>query len=174
MLKTDRSYRRSLHTVLDNHVPKEVIEKGNQEKSWKYGYCAEYDMVVISKDGTVGQIIAIEDIAIALPSLPEQVRNENLKPEDQKWRRYKIPDELQFFDKIFKDDPNPDARLSEVYLKHKDFIDQDFKRKFNGDWFYNDGEAVYITGHYYFFLQHYKLTDMRRYGDFRMLHILSS
>ena len=32
----------------------------------------------------------------------------------------------------------------------------------------NDGEPIYITGHYYFFLQHYKLTDMRRYGDFRM------
>ena len=73
-----------------------------------------------------------------------------------------------FFDKIYKDEKNIDAKYSEVVKKHRSFIDADFNRKFNGDWFMNDGVPTYITGHYYFFLQHYKLTDMRRYGDFRM------
>ena len=168
MQKINKSYRRSLHKVVLNHVPQDVIEKGNIKKSWKYGYNAEYDFVVISKDGTLGEIISIEGLVIGLPSVPNKLRFEELPESDQKWGRYKVPADLMFFDKIYKDEKNTDAKYGEIVKKHKSFIDSDFKRKFNGDWFMNDGVPTYITGHYYFFLQHYKLTDMRRYGDFRM------
>lgn len=164
----DKSYRRSLHTVLENHIPQSVIDKVNSSKGWKYGYNKEVDCVIISKDGTIGQVIEIGGIPIALPAVPKKIRNQNLAAEDQKWYRYPVPKELAHFDKIFKDDPNPEIKLEEVFRKHKHFIEGDIERKFNGDWFWNDGEPIYITGYYYFFLQHYKLTDMRRYGDFRM------
>ena len=168
MQKINKSYRRSLHKVVLNHVPQDVIEKGNIKKSWTYGYNAEYDFVVVSKDGTLGEIISIEGLVIGLPSVPNKLRFEELPEYDQKWSRYKVPADLMFFDKIYKDEKNTDAKYGEIVKKHKVFIDSDFKRKFNGDWFMNDGTPTYITGHYYFFLQHYKLTDMRRYGDFRM------
>ena len=44
MQKIDKSYRRSLHKVVENHVPQDVIDKGNIKKSWKYGYNSEYDL----------------------------------------------------------------------------------------------------------------------------------
>lgn len=168
MLKTDKSYRRSLHTVVDNLVPKSVIDKGNKEKSWKYKYYEEYDFVCISKDGTLGQIIHINGQNIGLPAQPKKIRFQDHSAKLQKWKRYDVPKELIYFDKIFKDEPNPESKQREIQNRHSKFIQEDIIRKFNGDWFMNDGEAVYITGHYYFFLQHYKLTDMRRYGDFRM------
>ncbi|WP_294202999.1 hypothetical protein [uncultured Chryseobacterium sp.] len=168
MSRTDKSYRRNFHAVVSDIIPDAVIEKRNRKKAWKYGYNEEYDVVVISKNGTIGQILEINGLIIALPEQPGKIRNENLAAEDQKWHRYKVPTELVHFDKLYKDEANPEAKLQQVYMKHKIFIDADFDRKFNGDWFLNDGEPIYISGYYYFFLQHYKLTDMRRYGDFRM------
>lgn len=174
-MKIDKSYRRNLHAVVENYIPQSVIDEGNKKSSkhkslwkWRYGYNEEYDCVIISKDGTIGQIIEINGLIIALPAQPEEIRNKDLKPEDQKWHRYKVPNELVNFDKLYKDEPNPEAKLQEVFKRHRTFIEEDITRKFIGDWFWNDGEAIYISGFYYFFLQHYKLTDMRRYGDFRM------
>jgi len=169
MLKTiDRSYRRNIHRVLENQIPQAVIDKKNKDKSWEYRLYPEYETVVISKDGTIGQIIEINGLNIALPAQPDIVRWEDIPQEDQKWRRYDVPKELMHFDKYFKDEPNPESKLTEVYKKHRKFIDDDMRRKKYGDFFMNDGEVIYIPGNYYFFLQHYKLTDMRRYGDFRM------
>ena len=168
MQKTDRSYRRSISRVVENHIPEDVIKKNNSSKSWKYGYNEEYDMVVISKDGTVGSVVEINELLIALPQKPKKVRFSEFGCKEQKWSRYQVPNELRFFDKYFKDEKNIEHKIKEVFNRHKQFIDEDISRKFNGDWFMNDGEAVYITGYYYFFLQHYKLTDMRRYPDFRM------
>ena len=168
MPKIDRSYRRSLHKVVENHVPQDVIDKGNMKKSWKYGYNREYDFVIISKDGTLGEIISIEGLVIGLPAVPKKVRFEERPERDQKWSRYKVPNELAFFDKIYKDEPNQDSKLSEVTKKHKQFIDADIKRKFVGDWYMNEGVPVYITGNHFFFLQHYRLTGANRYPDFRM------
>lgn len=176
MLKIDRSYRENLHKKIVDRVPLDIIEDGNHKARlpkdkwmWKYGYNSEYDMIIISKDGTIGEIIEINNLTIALPSEPKQIRFRGLPREKQKWKRYEVPYELVNFDKIYKDEKDSiSVKLREVKFKNKDFIDADIKRKFNGDWFFNDGEPIYITGFYYFFLQHYKLTDMRRYGDFRM------
>ena len=167
-MQFDRSYRRSISRIVENHIPQNVIDERNKNKEWKYGYCEEYDMVVISKDGTIGQVLEINQLLIALPAQPETLRFEFLPREDRKWKRYVVPEELAKFDKIYKDEQNSESKLNEAFNRHKKFIDEDFKRKFNGDWFMNDDEPIYISGYYYFFLQHYKLTDMRRYPDFRM------
>lgn len=167
-MQSNKSYRRNLHFVLENHIPQDVIDKGNQSKSWKYGYNKEYDTVIISKDGTIGDILEINTLRIALPKTPDRIRNEDLKQRFQKWRRYDVPQDLQHFDKIYKDEKNTESILNSVFLKHKGFIDADIKRIKNGDFFYNDGEIVYITGFHYFFLQHYLLTGLDRFGDFRM------
>ena len=168
MQKIDRSYRENLHTVLENHVPQSVIEKLNKTKSWKYGYNRECDMVVISFDGTIGQIIEIGGLNIALPSTPKSIRFSDRPQRDQKWIRYNVHDELMKFDKYYGKEKNIESKINEVFLRRKGFIDSDFKKIEEGDWFMNDGEPIYISGGYYFFLQHYYLPEDGVYPNFRM------
>ena len=163
----DKSYRESLHRKVINHIPEEVISKVNKKYGWKYGYNKEHDIVVISKDGTIGEIVNIEGLYIALPSKPNRISRQNLQPSDQKWDREEIPDELYFFDKYFKDEDNIESKIRDVHIQHKKYIQKDYNYIDKGYWFMCDGEAVYITGYNYFFLQHYKLSDMRRYPDYR-------
>lgn len=168
MLKIDRSYRENLHTVLENHVPQSVIEKLNAKKQWKHGYNRECNMVVISFDGTIGQIIEIGGLNIALPSTPKSIRFDDIPQRDQKWSRYKVHDELMKFDKYYGKEKNIESKINEVFLRRKGFIDSDFKKIEEGDWFMNDGEPIYISGGYYFFLQHYYLPEDGVYPNFRM------
>ena len=167
MLKINKSYRKSIHEVVENLVPNDVIAKKNKTKSWKYGYNSEYDFICISKDGTLGDILYIGGLNIGLPAKPKKIRFEEKTTDLQKWRRYEVPSELVHFDKIFKDEPNQESKRNEVENRHKNFISDDISRKFKGDWFMCDGNPMYISGHHYFFLQHYRLTGSNAYPDFR-------
>ena len=166
-ISTDKSYRESLHRKVTDHIPKEVLLKNNRSKLWKYGYNEEYDMVVISKDGTIGEVVNIEGLYIALPSKPTKIINDRFQEKHQNWTREKIPDDLLNFDKYITDDDDVDKKTKEVHRKHHDYIKNDIQKIIYGDWFMCDGQVMYITGHNYFFLQHYKLSDFRKYPDFR-------
>ena len=166
----DKSYRENLHVVVEDHVPNEIIESNNQKKAWKYGYNPEYDMVIISKDGTIGEILSINQLIIALPSSKgKEVRFKNhITNETQKWKRYDVPADLIHFDKFYGREKNIESKINEIFLRHKNFIDDDFKRIDQGCFFYNDGEICFIPGSYYFFLQHYLLPEDGVYPNFRM------
>lgn len=166
-MQIDKPYRRSLHTIINDHIPQDIIDAGNEKKSWKYGYNKEYDIIIISKDGTLGQIIEIENLKIGLPKPPKNVRFYNVARKYQKWKRYDVPKALSNFDKNNSEESNKDSLIVSAFHSNKEFIDADFKRKFEGDFLYVDGEIMYIPGGYYFFLQHYVLTD-GKYPDFRM------
>ena len=43
-----------LYRVLKDHVNINAITKRNSMKSWKYGYDEDYDVSIISRDGTLG------------------------------------------------------------------------------------------------------------------------
>jgi hypothetical protein len=166
-MQSDKTYRRSLHTILNDYIPEDIIEKGNKELSWNYGYHKKYDLIVISRDGTLGQIVEIENLKIGLPQPPKQVRNYNIARKFQKWKRHEVPKQLSNFDKNNTDETNKDSIIVSVFHNNKQFIDADFKRKFDGEFIYIDGEIIYIPGGYYFFLQNYMLTD-GKYPDFRI------
>lgn len=53
-------------------IKENVIKKKNRYKKWEYGYNEEYDVIVISKDGTIGEIIEVQNMCIALPSVPKK------------------------------------------------------------------------------------------------------
>ena len=129
----DKSYRQSLHTVVKDYIPQEVIDKGNKEKSWFWGYHKSYDIVVISHDGTLGEIVRINGLVIGLPLQPNKIRKDDLQEEHQKWSRHKVPQDLSMFDKLYKDESNIEGKLREVHLKNIDFIRSDFKRIKEGD-----------------------------------------
>jgi len=61
----------ALYQTLRDHVSSQMMFHRNKHKKWEYGYDKEYDMVVISKDGTVGEIIEINHLKIALPLQPD-------------------------------------------------------------------------------------------------------
>jgi len=54
----------TLYRILDDHITKNVILTKNRNKSWEYGYNPKYDLVVISKDGTIGEIYEINSVKI--------------------------------------------------------------------------------------------------------------
>ena len=61
-------------------IPKSVIATKNRAKSFQYGYDKKYDTIVISKDGTIGDIYQINKLNIALPSSPKKIhKRDNIK-----------------------------------------------------------------------------------------------
>ena len=66
-------------TLVQNVSPikPNIIKKNNRYKKWEYGYNKEHDVIIISKDGTIGDIIQIQNLVIALPKVPKVVENNN-------------------------------------------------------------------------------------------------
>ena len=90
------SYEQSLYKVI-NPVRKNVITRLNKSKKWKYGYNKDYDIIVISKTGQIGEILEIQGLRVALPMLPVQLYSNKVK----KWQRIEYPKELGRLKNIF-------------------------------------------------------------------------
>ena len=82
-------YEQNLVNVIEP-VKKTTITRLNRGKKWKYGYNKEHDIVVISKNGTIGEILEIQNLRIALPKVPRQV----FKHELNKWVKFEQPKDL--------------------------------------------------------------------------------
>ena len=67
----------NIYSVVNNHVPLNIIKSKNKGRTWHYGYNDKYDMVVISKNGQIGQIVNISGLLIALPAVPDDVYKRN-------------------------------------------------------------------------------------------------
>ena len=65
-------YNQSLVKTVEP-VKKTTISRLNKGKKWKYGYSKEHDIIVLSRNGQIGEIIEIQDLVIALPKLPKNV-----------------------------------------------------------------------------------------------------
>ena len=141
-------YKQSLVTVLKDYVKPKVINRLNRYKKWKYGYNKEYDLIVISKTGQIGEIYNIQGLIIGLP------KKENVTEfESDKWEYQQYPKELNKIKSVFDWDEYP------VEFKEKwyDYIDTEFKRREEGFWFINKGKPTYITGTNYMYLQWSKI-----------------
>ena len=151
-----------LHEVVEDHVPSVVKAERNVAKSWKYGYDKKYDLVVISKDGTVGEIYKIAGIYIGLPKLYDNhVISRSDNPKEQYWERPKDPKLLE----LVKSANQWNGSSNDFKTKWLPYINREFDRRANGTWFMNDGVPTYITGSHYFYLQWAKI-DVG-YPDFR-------
>ena len=137
-----------LYTIEKDIISAKVIEKGNLANSWKYGYNDKYDVVIISKDGTIGEIYNINGVNIALPAKPQEVEDRN-----NHWETVEYPKELQRIKTIF----DWDRTDNKFKAKWDDYIDQEFNRRDNGFWFINNSIPTYITGTHYMYLQWSKI-----------------
>ena len=146
-------YEQTLVKKLNDYIKPSVIKKNNRHKKWNYGYNADHDIVIISKDGTLGEVIQIQNLVIGLPSEPEKVYKRSNKKAGQKWEKLNYPKELLKIKSVFDWEKYPNAFKEKWY----DYIDEEFKRREEGFWFKNNGVANYITGTHYMFLQWSKI-----------------
>jgi hypothetical protein len=143
----------SIYHILDEYVPENVRKSKNKAKSWKYGYDDKYDMVIISKDGTIGEIYKISNLLIALPEEPDKVHARSRKVEDQYWEPFEYPKELAKIKSIFQWHEMP----NDFKNKWVDYIETEFDRREDGFWFINGGIPTYVTGSHYMYLQWTKI-----------------
>lgn len=146
------SYEQTLVKTLDNHIKESTINKLNRSKKWEYGYNKDYDVVVISKTGKIGEILEIQNLKIALPLIEDAYKRSN-KKEEQYWEQRPYPKELEKIKSRFDWDKYPD-RFKETWY---DYIDNEFTYREQGFAFYNNGTPTYITGTHYMYLQWSKI-----------------
>ena len=141
-------YKQTLYKILEDHIKPRTIAKMNKAKKWEYGYNKDYDIVVISKTGEIGEIYEIQNLKIALPKA-----NNVKKFERNKWQYTEYPKELKKIKSVFDWEEYP------VDFKEKwyDYIDSEFNKREQGFWFYNKSVATYITGSHYMYLQWSKI-----------------
>ena len=141
-------YEQTLYKVLKDHIKPKVLKRMNRYKKWDYGYNKEHDIIVISKEGTIGDIYEIQNLKIALPKV-----NNIHKFETNKWEYTEYPKILKKIKSVFDWEEYP----LDFKEKWYDYIDNEFVRREEGFWFYNKDVATYITGTHYMYLQWSKI-----------------
>jgi len=150
-----------LYTVVKNYIPKSVLSKKNKAKTWVYGHNEKYDVIVISKNGQVGDVVSISGLHIALPLVSKDIYKRSLKSSEQYWKRTEFPKELSRINSIFQWNEMP----ANFKAKWVDYIEGEFNRREDGHWFLNNGITTYMTGAHYMYLQ-WSSIDVG-YPDFR-------
>ncbi len=141
-------YEQTLFKSLPDYIKDSVIKKNNKSKKWEYGYNDDYDVVIVSKSGEIGEVIEIQNLKIALPKFSSGV-----KTQEKKWGRQEYPKDLSKIKSV------RDWQAKPEYFKNKwyDYIDEEFNRREKGFWFYNKDKYIYITGAHYMYLQWSKI-----------------
>ena len=145
-------YNQTLYKILPDYIKPKILKRMNRYNKWEYGYNEEYDFVVISKTGRIGEVYEIQNLKIALPE-PESIYSRSKKKEEQRWEISELNKDLQRIKTIFDWKEYP----SEFKEKWFEYIDEEFKRREEGYWFYNKGTPTYITGTHYMYLQWSKI-----------------
>ena len=141
-------HNQSLYKILKDHIKPKIIKKNNRYKKWDYGYNIEHDVIVISRTGEIGDVYEIQNLKIALPK-----EKDTFKFKSDKFEYQPLPKELKRIKTIF-DWEEYDLDFKETWY---DYIDKEFTRREQGFWFYNKGNATYITGTHYMYLQWSKI-----------------
>jgi hypothetical protein len=140
-------YQQTLYKVVEP-IKINTIKRLNKSKKWEYGYNKEHDVVIISKDGTIGDIYEIQNLKIALPKAKKIY-----KFKEDKWTKFEYPKALARIKTVFDWKEYPEDFKEQWY----DYIDNEFTRREEGFWFYNKGVPTYISGTHYMYLQWSKI-----------------
>ena len=137
----------------ENLSLKNILPAPSSKKRWEYGYDSEHDIIVISKDGTLGEVYEIQNLKIGLPAKPNTVHKRSNKKAEQYWEHQEHPKELSRIKTIFEWNDMPNSFKGDWV----DYIENEFARREEGFWFYNNGEPTYVTGSHYMYLQWTKI-----------------
>tara|TARA_B100001063_G_scaffold91637_1_gene85265 strand:+ start:1410 stop:3488 length:2079 start_codon:yes stop_codon:yes gene_type:complete len=111
----------------------------------------ESNTIYLSKDSH-GEVMEFDNLTIVLPKKPRYKKDilyHDLPKAKQKWTRLQPPKAL----------------TRENASDYVDYIEEEFRRRMEGLWFYNNGVPTYITGSHYMFIQWSKI-DVG-YPDYR-------
>jgi hypothetical protein len=116
-----------------------------------------YDNYVVNicPNDSDGEVTTIGGLDIQLPKAPkdEEILNHDRELHLQVWQRIPVPEELRRIRSMDEWLEMP----SEFKKRFSPYIEQEFKRRREGVWFFNNGERVYITGRHYMMLQWSKM-----------------
>ena len=141
-------YKQTLYKIIDNHIKPKIIKRLNRYNKWQYGYNKEHDIIVISKTGKIGEIYEIQNLKIALPKEEKPHEFEN-----KTWTKTEYPKALSRIKTVFHWREYPE----DFKEKWFEYIDEEFKKREEGFWFYNQGKPTYLTGTHYMYLQWSKI-----------------
>lgn len=145
-----------LGNIVSDKVEEKVRLGKNKLRSWEYGYDEEHDIVIISKDGTLGAIYYVNGIHIGLPEPPtdrKQILNWDKTESNQRWKRKEMPKGI--------------TAKTQYNKEYEPYIEEEIRRRREGVFIYIKGELVYMPGTSYFFYQWNVLDE--GYPTFRII-----
>jgi hypothetical protein len=146
-------YKQQLYSVQTSHLQQKYVKKLNKSKSFKYGFNEDLDCVVISKNGQIGEIYAIQGLKIALPPEPKEIESNSKVPEEQVFTRTKKPETLGKIKTLYDFKKYPES----IKEKYYDYISNEYNKRSDGHWFMCNGKSQYITGSHYVYLNWTKI-----------------
>ena len=111
--------------------------------------------ISICPNGTEGEVIELGGLLICLPKRPPKKNISGYKESNsmQMWRRVAMPQELSRIKSMDEWAEMP----REFRERFRPYIEEEFRRRREGFWFYSNGTATYITGRHYMMLQWTKM-----------------
>src|SRR6056300_670796 len=111
--------------------------------------------IKIDPNGTEGEVLELHGLLVVLPKKPRrsEILFHELPKAMQMWQRLPMPEELQRIKSMDEWGEMP----REFRQKFSPYIEEEFRRRREGFWFYNNGVPTYITGRHYMFLQWSKI-----------------
>ena len=146
-------YKQSLYKIHTEHLSSKLVKNSNRYKKFEYGYNKDLDCVIISKDGTIGEIYEIQGLKIALPSIPKKINGQELKKEEQVFIKTPKPATLKKIKSIY----NFKSYNEDIKEKYYEYINKEFDFRSDGYWFMCNGEPCYLTGSHYIYLNWTKI-----------------
>ena len=146
-------YKQNLYKIHTEHLLSKLVKNNNRYKKFEYGYNKDLDCVVISKDGTIGEIYEIQGLKIALPSIPKKINGQELKKEEQVFIKTPKPATLKKIKSIY----NFKSYNEDIKEKYYEYINKEFDFRSDGYWFMCNGEPCYLTGSHYIYLNWTKI-----------------
>lgn len=105
----------------------------------------------------------LEPIKVPIPSECPDIRTINgygLPPEEQKFKRTKVPKRLRILEEEIEDIEEIEKFLEKNQIEYRDeidYIEREWQRRDNGYWFFNNGIPTYITGTNYLYIAHWEI-----------------
>ena len=111
--------------------------------------------IKIDPNGTEGEAIELHGLLVVLPKKPRksEILFHDQPKKLQMWKRIPMPEEMRRIRGMDEWLEKP----AEFRNKFRSYVEQEFQRRRDGVWFYNNGEPTYITGRHYMFLQWSKI-----------------
>ena len=146
-------YKQTLYKIHTDHLDTKYVKRNNKQKKFNYGYNENLDCVIISKDGTIGDIYEIQGLKVGIPQTPKKIDGHDLKKSDQYFIKRERPQSLNRIKTLYDFQTYPEKIKDQYY----NYIDNEFTYRNDGYWFMCNMEPCYITGSHYIYLNWTKI-----------------